>query len=182
MARGFAIGGRSKYLEAHIRGMRELKSQFQRLPQVVKDETNEATQWAVEAGAALAQQQLRASPSIHTGNLHNHVMSRMNRKAGRGSFGIARAMTSFSSGGGKRVRVKGIVKASSRAKKGYTVDQPSRRAHFVEFGTVRHRAEPFMVPATNRVRPLYLARMRGVGRDVETSMNVTQQYFGGTGL
>ena len=137
-------------IAGHIQGMRELKAAFQKLPEVTREQMNEATEWGVREGARRAAANLERSPSIDTRALHGQVGWAMNRKAGRGSFGIKKATTVFTDlATRKTVRVKGIVRVTSGAHG--SVDQPSRRAHFVEFGTSKMPAEPFMVPAAEEI-------------------------------
>ena len=161
-------------IAAHIQGMRELKAQFQRLPEVVRNIVNDETEWAVQEGARRAQAILRQSPSIQTRALHDHVGWAMHRRAGRGSFGITRATTVFTIGG-TRVRVKGLVRAgaggSARTSQGATRDQPSRRAHFIEFGARHMPAEPFIVPAAVSVKGDYLDRVVRARTRIERDMS-----------
>lgn len=160
-----AIGG-------YIQGLREAKAQFQRLPEVVRDHLNGATEISVKAIARQAQATIQASPSIDTRALYDHIGWAMNWKAGRGSAGVRRATTSYRSYSGARLRrVKGLVRASARAKKGYVVDQPASRAHFVEFGTPKMRAEPFMIPAAEAQKGPYLERAMRAGKGIERDMS-----------
>lgn len=157
---------------ANVTGLAELKAQFKRLPDVVQERLNEATEISVQEGARIAQANLMRSPSMNTRALHDHVGWAMNKKAGRGSFGIKRATTVFNIGG-KKVRVKGIIKAGAGGgAAGGSKDQPSRRAHFVEFGTVHMAAEPFMIPAAESIKAPYLDRCIRAGKDIERDMSV----------
>ena len=159
----------SSAIAGHIQGLRELKAAFQKLPEITRDRLNDATEVSVQQGARNAQANLQRSPSIDTRALYDHIGWAMNRKAGRGSFGVKKATTTFVSGG-KKIRIKGIVTANANSAKGWTKDQPSRRAHFVEFGTVHMHAEPFMMPAAESIRGVYLARCISAGRDIERDM------------
>ena len=167
-------------ISGHVQGLRELKAAFQRLPAIVQEHLNDATEITVREGVRHAQAQLQQSPSIDTRALYDHVGWAMNRKAGRGSFGIKRATTTFNVGG-KRVRVKGLIRAgaggSASTSAGATKDQPSRRAHFVEFGTVRMAAEPFMLPAAESQRGPYLDRCRRAGAAIERDMSTVGGKF-----
>lgn len=161
---------------AHIQGLRELKAQFQRLPEVVRDRLNAETEWAVRRGVQTAQRNLESNPSIDTGALRDQIGWAMNWKAGRGSFGVKPATTTFRSGG-KRIRIKGIVKSNAKSAQGFTKDQPSRRAHFVEFGTRKMKSEPFMLPAAEAIKAPYLARVLRSGKSIERDMSTVGGRF-----
>ncbi|OFW37651.1 MAG: hypothetical protein A3J29_06150 [Acidobacteria bacterium RIFCSPLOWO2_12_FULL_67_14b] len=160
-------------IAGHVQGLRELKAAFQKLPEIVREHLNDATETSVREGARLAQANLSRSPSIDTRALYDHVGWAMNRKAGRGSFGIKRATTVFTVGG-KKVRVKGLIRAgaggSASTGAGATKDQPSRRAHFVEFGPSTMPAEPFVIPAAEAIRADYLDRCVRAGKGIERDM------------
>ena len=159
-------------IAGHVQGLREAKAAFQKLPEVVRDNMNDATETSVREGARLAQANLSRSPSIDTRALHDHVGWAMNRKAGRGSFGIKRAVTTFTDlASRKTVRVKGIIRVNSKGGAFGRVDKPSRRAHFVEFGTSKMPAEPFMIPAAESLRGEYLDRCLRAGKDIERDMS-----------
>lgn len=153
--------------------MRTLKAQFAKLPAVVQEHMNDATLVSVQQGARNAQANLLRSPSIDTRALHDHVGWAMNPKAGRGSFGVkvstftVKTTANFMRGeiGGRKIRVKGIVS-------GNRLDKPWRRAHFVEFGTTKMPAEPFMIPAAESIRNVYLDRCMRAGKGIERDMTV----------
>lgn len=162
----------SAAIAAHMAGLREAKAAFQRLPEVTRDRLNGATVTSVQEIARLARINLERSPSIQTRALYDHVGWSMNWKAGRGSAGIKRATTTLLVGG-RKVRVKGIIRAGAGGgAAGGTKDQPSRRAHFIEFGAAHHSAEPFMLPATETERPHYLDRCVRAGKDIERDLTV----------
>jgi HK97 gp10 family phage protein len=156
-----------------ILGVRACREAFQQLPEITREAMNDATLWAVQQGARLAQAQIERSPSIVTRALHDHIAFAINRKAGRGSFGVTPGSTTFQIAG-RRVRVKGLVTAgaggSASRSAGARVDKPSRRAHFVEFGTTHQRAEPFMTPAAEALRDPYLDRCIRAGTTIERDM------------
>ncbi len=154
-----------------IQGMRELQAAFKQLPEIVRENINEATETTVREVARIAQANLERSPSIDTRALHDHVGWAMNRKAGRGSAGIKRATTVLNVGG-RRLRVKGIIRAGAGGgAAGGSKDQPSRRAHFVEFGTAHAAAEPFMLPAAEAQKGPYLDRSLRAGKNIERDMS-----------
>src|SRR4051794_4457084 len=104
-------------LDAYIRGLKEAKAAFQRVPEVMRDRLLAATETTVREIARGAQSRLRASPSIQTRALYNHVVWKITKTNGRGKVGIA----------------------SGTEANG---DNPAKRAHFVELGTVNMPAEP----------------------------------------
>ena len=175
--------------ESNVAGLKELKQQFKAMPKVIQTEVNKATQLAIREAADYAKKEVRAN-SYATGALHDAITSRMNWKAGRGSFGVARAKTSFGSWGARMVKLRGSLVAA-RDVPGYEVMQPSRRAHFLEFGTAAHsiknrkhpggRAQPFIGPAAKYITPVYLAKLQKAGKLVETKMASTATKGGGYG-
>ena len=157
-------------LTEKIQGLREAKAAFQALPTIVRDRLLDATFVTLSEIKRHAQAQLLASPSIQTRNLYNAVDFTLNKNSGRGRVGIANVMTVLNVGG-LRLRGRGIIKAgaggSALTSKGASKDVPRRRAHFIEFGTRHHPAEPFMTPAAeSQVQP-YLERCRARGPQIE---------------
>lgn len=151
-----------------IVGLDKLRAVFQKLPEVVRDRLNEATVDTLQQGVRIAQSTLERSPSIQTRTLYNNVGWAMNNKAGRGSFGIKAAtftvktQANWGAGeiGGRKIRVRGTVV-------GNKVIRTTRYAHLVEFGSVHMKAEPFMIPAAEKVRGDYLVRCIKAGKDIE---------------
>lgn len=164
-----AIAGR-------VQGLREAKAAFQKMPKVFQDDLNDATELTVREIVRNAQARLQSSPSIRTRNLFNHVTWTMNRKNGRGRAGVSSGSSIISNpqigGVGKsRIRVKGIIIAGKGGgAAGGRIDRPSRRAHFVEFGTKHMPAEPFMMPATEGQQAAYLQRCRAAGKRSEQTL------------
>lgn len=152
-------------LSGYVQGLREAKAAFQALPQIVREHLGHATETTVREIARGAQARLQASPSIQTRNLYNHVGWSYTKTNGRGRAGIGSGSTTVSSIAAKRTfKVKGIV--MSRGGRTF-VDRPSRRAHFVEFGTRHMPAEPFMIPAAEAQKQPYLDRARAAGKGIE---------------
>lgn len=160
-------------IAGHIQGLREAKAAFQALEPTFREHMADATETTVREIARGAQARLRSSPSVQTRNLLNAVGWTMNRKNGRGRAGIQNVTTTINVGG-KKIRVKGIITAgkdgSASHAAGARSDRPSRRAHFVEFGTRKMRAEPFMVPAAEAETPHYLARCKDAGKRAEKEL------------
>jgi HK97 gp10 family phage protein len=158
-------------LGAHVRGLSEAKAAFQRLPEVVRARMLAATETTVREIARGAQARLRASPSIQTRALHDHVAWKVTKSNGRGRVGIATGSTVI---GGTRVR--GLVTAgrggSALKSAGARIDKPSRRAHFVEFGTAHMPAEPFMLPAADAEKGHHLARCKAAGQEIERDLSI----------
>lgn len=160
-------------LAGHVQGLKEAKAVFQALPVVARDAMLGATETTVREIARNAQANLLRSPSVQTRNLHNAVAWRVTKTNGRGRVGITSGSTVIRTASNVRgtmrnVRVKGIITAgASGGAAGGRVDVPARRAHFVEFGTRRMRAEPFMIPAAERERMPALQRYVRAGKVVE---------------
>lgn len=160
-------------IAGHIRGLREAKAAFQKLPEVVRANMLDAVETTVREIARGAQARLQASPSIQTRNLYNAVAWRVTKTNGRGRVGITSGTTTIQIGA-RKVRVKGIITAgrggSASTSAGAKLDRPSRRAHFVEFGTRHHSAEPFMTPAAESQKQPFLVRARAAGKGIERDM------------
>lgn len=152
-------------IQGHIQGLRSAKAAFQALPDIVRENMLEATTVTVQQIARIAQGRLLASPSIQTRNLYNAIAWKVTKTNGRGRVGVTSGQTILSNlATRKRVKVKGIIVAG---KGGGAIDRPSRRAHFIEFGTRHHAAEPFMIPAAEGQAQPYLQRCREAGKDIE---------------
>ena len=67
--------------------------------------------------------------------------------------------------------------ANAKSAQGFTKDQPSRRAHFVEFGTRKMKSEPFMLPAAEAIKAPYLARVLRSGKSIERDMSTVGGRF-----
>ena len=160
-------------LALKIQGLREAKAAFQALPQITREALNVATRTTVSEIARLAKGRILASPSIRTRSLYNAIGFSMNEKNGRGKAGVQNVSTTFQIAG-KRVRVKGIVKAgrggSVLRSQGATVLRPTRYAHFIEFGSRHMPSEPFMLPAATAQKAPYLDRCIRAGKKIETDM------------
>lgn len=165
-------------IAGHIQGLREAKAAFQALEPTFREHLADATETTVREIARGAQARLRSSPSIQTRNLHNAVGWTLNRKNGRGRAGVQNITTTVmvktsrvdritgkTHEGFRRQRVKGIVSADQRS-----VDRPSRRAHFIEFGTRHQPAEPFMIPAAAAEQAHYLERVRDASKKAERDL------------
>lgn len=161
-------------IAGHIQGLKEAKAAFQALEPTFREYMADATEITVKETARAAQNRLQSSPSIQTRNLYNAVDWTMNRNNGRGRAGVKSGTTTFVSAG-RKIKIKGIYKqnaAGAWSKK----DQPSRRAHFIEFGTKTMPAEPFMVPALESQKGPYLERVRAAGKKAERDL--TSGRFG----
>lgn len=155
-------------IAGHVQGLREAKAAFQALPAIVRDNLLHATTVTVQQIARGAQARLVASPSIQTRNLYNAVAWSVTKTNGRGRVGITSGQTVFSDlATRKRIRVKGIVMAGNAGGASGRVDRPSRRAHFIEFGTKHMPAEPFMMPAADAEKGPYLQRCVAAGKGIE---------------
>jgi HK97 gp10 family phage protein len=167
--------------ETTVLGLREAKAAFQKMPAAFRDALNDATEVTVREIARNAKARIIASPSIRTRALLNHITWSMNARTGRGRAGVASGTTTLTVNG-RKVRVRGIIIAgkggSARTSQGAKKINPSRYAHFVEFGTVRMPAEPFMLPATEGQKGPYLQRCQAAGRTAERTLaNVGSRFL-----
>lgn len=157
-------------IAGHIQGLREAKAAFQRLPAALREELNEATELTLKLIVSRARSRVITSPSIQTRALLNAIGYSLNKKSGRGRAGITAVTTKISVGSSK-IRIKGFLVAgkggSASTAKGARLIRPSRYAHFIEFGTRRQRAEPFMIPATEQSKAAYLSACRDAGQRLE---------------
>jgi len=157
-------------IQTRIKGLKEAKAAFQALPQIVRDRMNVATETTVREIARQAKAHILASPSVRTRALYNAIGWSMNTKNGRGKVGVQRVTTTLTIGG-RAIKVKGIIVAgnggSALTSRGAKKIVPSRYAHFVEFGTVKMPAEPFMIPSAEAEKQPYLSRCRAAGRSIE---------------
>jgi len=135
-------------LKAHITGLKEARAAFQALPDVVRENMLDAVTVTVREIARGAQARLQASPSIDTRALHDAVGWRVTKTNGRGRVGI---LNTPAVGDGER---------------------PSRRAHFIEFGTRKMEAEPFMIPAAEAEKEHFRQRAVKAGKGIERDMAV----------
>lgn len=162
-----ASAARSEYL----RGLRETKSAFQALPAIAREHLLErAVRPTVSEIVRGAKQRLQASPSIQTRALYNHVVGTVNKKSGRGRVGVSAGSTvirnpNLGGVGRNTIKIKGLIVEDLHRRT--RIDKPSKRAHFIEFGTRDMPAEPFMIPATEAQQQPFLSRCKGTGRLIE---------------
>lgn len=123
-----------------VKGLREAVRTFKRLPEAARLALLEPTEATARALVDRARRQLEASPSIQTRGLYDAVAYSINRKTGKARVGIARGR--------------------GRASRG--ANAPAQRAHYVEYGTIKMDAEPFMRPSAAAERQPYIARCRAV--------------------
>lgn len=165
-------------IAGHVQGLREAKAAFQAMPEIMRDNLNNATETTVREIVRLAKARLQASPSIRTRSLFNSIAWTLNRKSGRGRAGVTSGSTTgfFAAGTGvagelKRRTIKGVVIAGKGGGAiGGRLVRPSRYAHFVEFGTRHMPAEPFMIPAAEAEAQPYLQRCRAAGKNAEKDL------------
>jgi HK97 gp10 family phage protein len=156
-------------IAGHIRGLREAKAAFQALPEIEREARLDAVTITAQQIVRHAQAHLRASPSIQTRALLNAVGFQVTKTNGRARVGIMSVTTTIANLATRTtVKVKGIIRQSSSGRQ--TIDKPSRRAHFIEFGTRRQPAEPFMKPAADKERQPYIARVIAGGKKIERDM------------
>jgi len=169
----------SAAIAEYVKGLREAKAAFQQMPEIVRDRLNDATEMTVREISRLGKVQVQRSPSIRTRALLNAIGWSMNRKNGRGRAGIMAVSTIISNPtlgavGKTTIKVKGILipgkGGSARTSKGAKLIRPQRYAHFVEFGTRKMPAEPFMIPAAKSQEQPYLDRCKARGPEIVKDM------------
>lgn len=136
-----------------IAGIPELQAALKKTPDVFRERLNDATETTVREIARQAQARLQASPSVRTRALLNAVTWRFSKSTGRGRVGIVSGSVAGPDG---------------------KPDAPSKRAHFVEFGTVHMPAEPFMVPAADAQQQPYLDRCHRAGQLAERDLSTNR--------
>lgn len=163
----------SAAIAAHVQGLREAKAAFQAMPEAFRDRLFDATFVTCSEIARAAKGHIQTSPSIRTGALLNAIGFTVSQKNGRGKVGVMN-VTSSVFVAGKRIKVKGIVTAgkggSASTSKGASIVRPSQYAHLVEFGTRNMPAEPFMIPAAESQKALYLDRCKRASKDAEKDL------------
>jgi HK97 gp10 family phage protein len=156
---------------ATIKGLIEARAAFQRLSEVFRERLADASATTASEIARGARARLLSSPSIRTRSLYNAVTFTSSRRTGWAKAGIAPGSTSI---GG--VRVKGLVTTgkggSASHAAGASIDIPSKRAHFVEFGTRHMPAEPFMIPSAEAQKLPYLDRCSRAGKLAEQDLSI----------
>lgn len=65
---------------------------------------------------------------------------------------------------------------NGRGAAGVQVGAAGRRAHFVEFGTVKMPAEPFMVPAAEAETQPFLSRVKAAGKQAERDLSIGRNF------
>lgn len=168
-------------ISLHVKGLKEAKARFQALPEIVREAMLHATEVTVREITRNAQARIQRSPAVRTRALHDHIGWSVTRSNGRGRAGVRSGTTmlttiaNFAAGeiGGRRIRVKGIITPGANGgAAGAKRVQPTRYAHFVEFGTRHMPAEPFMIPSAETEKPNYLARCRAAGQVIERDASV----------
>lgn len=161
-----AIGG-------YVQGLRGAKARFAALPKIVQDARNEVNEFTAKGVVNQARLRLAASPSIGTRSLYNAVEYRVTKSNGTARVGVTNGQTTMTVAG-RTLKVKGIVVAgtggSALASQGARVIRPAFYAWFVERGTARMKAEPFMGPAAAVMREGQIRRWHLAGSSIERKM------------
>jgi HK97 gp10 family phage protein len=145
-----------------VRGLAQVKRAFKAAPDVVKKhlgEVNQTTANAIAAGA-------RAKVAVRFGFLKGRITTTYSKATGLARVGVASG----------RIAVPGR-KGSALTSQGAMVTDPSKYARFVEYGTSRVAARPFMSPAVKAQQQPHLDRIRQRRAEIEREM----QAAGGTG-
>jgi len=161
----------SAAIAGRVQGLRELKAAFQALPEITRDAMLGAVRLTAAETARAAKGRVLSSPSVQTRSLFNAIAFSVNEKNGRAKVGVTAGSTTglFAAGTGvagelKKRRIKGFIVGSGAKAR---LVKPSRYAHFIEFGTRKMAAEPFMMPAVESQKQPFLDRCRAAGRKIE---------------
>jgi len=155
-------------LAGKIQGLREAKRAFQALPEVTRTAMLSAVEMTAREMARAAQERIARSPSIQTRSLYNAIAWRATKTNGRAKVGVSAGKTTFYNvTTRKRESFKGRIGARGGRQ---VLIRPDRYAHFVEFGTRKMPAEPFMIPAAEGQKGPFLDRCRAAGRQLEQGM------------
>lgn len=142
-------------LTANVRGIIAARKAFQALPQVMRDQFNEATEDTAFALAADARQRV----AVDTGTLRDHIGHTFSKRSGFAKVGVRPGRVAVAGAGG-----------SSLTSHGARLLEPRKYAHLVEFGSVYVTAQPFMTPAAEGQRVHYARRLRDAGKRGERQM------------
>ena len=137
---------------ADVKGLKEARAAFKALEPAARERFGEATRVTVSEIARIASQK---APR-RLGHLRAAIGFSFSRKTGRGRAGIA----------SKRIVIAGAG-GSALTKHGAKVVNPAKYAKFAEFGTRRHSAQPFMIPAATSQEQPYLSRCQQAGKAIE---------------
>lgn len=141
-------GAPTSGLDAYVRGLTNAKKLFAAMPKVFRNRLNSATDLTLFAIREGAKARVLASPSVRTRRLHGAIDYKLSPSTGKG-----------------RVGVTDVAFPDTRR-----IDRPAKRAHFVELGTRKMPAEPFMVPATQAQEGPYLKRCQEAGQLAERDL------------
>lgn len=160
-------------IAGYVAGLREAKAAFQAMPEVFRNRMNDATEVTLREGVRHAKARLQSNPSIQTRTLFNAINWTLNKKNGRGRFGIANVTSTvmFGHRGGitRKIRIKGTLVKANNAQ-GVRLMKPTKYGPKVEFGTKNMSAEPFMRPAAQSQEQPYLSRCVQAGKGAEKDL------------
>lgn len=142
-------------LRGEVRGIIAARKAFQALPQVMRDQFNEATEDTAIALAADARQRV----PVDTGTLRDHIGHSFSKRSGFAKVGIRPGRVAIAGAGG-----------SALTSSGARLLEPRKYARMVEFGTVKQTAQPFMLPAAEGQRVHYARRLRDAGKRGERQL------------
>lgn len=128
-----------------IKGMIAARKAFQALPEA----TREALFSATEETAARVQFVAKQRVKRRYGFLEQHIEKRVSKRSGFAAVGISKGAETTPTG---------------------LPAEPWRYAHFVEFGSTRLHAQPFMIPAAEGEKGPFLARYKAAGPGIERTM------------
>lgn len=161
-------------LAVKIQGLREAKRAFQALPAATRDAMLGAVETTASEMVRAARANLQRSPSVQTRSLYNALAYRVTKTNGRAKVGVGTGSTRglFSAGTGvagelKRRTIKGYLHGEGKKAR---LIRPDYYAKFVEFGTRKQPAEPFMMPAAEGQKGPFLSRCKAAGRVLEQNV------------
>lgn len=155
-------------LAVKIQGLREAKRAFQALPAATRDAMLGAVETTASEMARDARARLQRAPSIRTRSLYNAIAYRVTKTNGRAKVGVTPTSTTVHMIGSREKRkFKGrIFHINGRQQ----LVRPDRYAHYVEFGTRKQPAEPFMMPAAEGQKGPFLSRCKAAGKHIEQNV------------
>lgn len=154
---GFRYGSES------VKGLAAARKAFKDIDPVMREHLNEATEQTTLVTLFDAKRRLTPGHGVRTGILRDQLASSFSAKTGFGRVGIKKGTF--------------VININGRS----LYHKPSKIGHLVEFGhggPHPAQAYPFMVPAAEGQRSLYVQRLTAAGKKAERKL----EYVGGRNL
>lgn len=146
-----------------VTGLRGARKAFKELPLASQKEFNVASNETADAVLRRAKANLRPGHGYATGQLQRALGVRHAKGSGIAAVGIRRGFDLIIAGKG----------GSALTRKGARAHRPTKIGHLIEFGHGGPKpapAYPFMMPAVEAERQLYVMRCRNAGKRLEAAM------------